>query len=152
MRSSIRRSRTRRIKASRGGKTAAHLSRCWPRHQRRQRSFSHRLSRPHRTEADSLDTRRILTCAVPDSGALAARMALIYGSKAGGSSPSERAQVTGPYPAPGRGLFGVGGSHVGSHDGRSGRRCAVASPGLTRRSLLRTLAPARRTGQDKQPV
>src|SRR6185312_15324718 len=34
------------------------------RHQRRQRSLtiSHRLSGPHRTEADSLDIRRILTC------------------------------------------------------------------------------------------
>ena len=47
-----------------GWQDAAHLSWCWPRHERRQlsRTVSHRMSGQHRTEADSLDTRRILTC------------------------------------------------------------------------------------------
>jgi len=39
--------------------------------------------------------------------------------KVGGRVPSERAQVTGPYPPRG-GLFRAVGSHVGSHRGRSG--------------------------------
>jgi hypothetical protein len=42
---------------------------------------SHRLTGRHRTRADSLDIRRILT-SDPDSGALAGRMALVYGSDA----------------------------------------------------------------------
>jgi hypothetical protein len=38
-----------------------------------------------------------------------------------------------------------------SHDGRSGRRCAVASPGLTRRPLPRAPGACEEDGQDGDP-